>query len=105
MKILLTGACGYVGSALLPKLEAAGHEVTGLDIGWFRKDERVVELDVRRYPGIGAEWDAIIHLAAISNDPSVSYYHATRGKPACWLPSSLPRWPPRLAAASSTPAA
>ena len=53
MKILVTGACGYKGTVLVPKLLAAGHEVVGLDIMWFGNDLpqhprlRVVQGDVR----------------------------------------------------------
>jgi nucleoside-diphosphate-sugar epimerase len=72
MKILLTGAAGYVGSALLPKLEAAGHNVTWADIGWFAPGYET-PIDVRAIKDINGA-DAIIHLAAISNDPSVSHY-------------------------------
>ena len=35
MKILVTGACGYKGSVLVPKLLALGHDITALDIMWF----------------------------------------------------------------------
>ena len=35
MRILVTGACGYKGSVLVPKLLAAGHRVTAFDIMWF----------------------------------------------------------------------
>ena len=35
MKVLVTGACGYKGTVLVPKLLAAGHEVVALDIMWF----------------------------------------------------------------------
>lgn len=35
MKVLLTGHQGYLGTVMAPVLQAAGHEVTGLDIGWF----------------------------------------------------------------------
>ena len=34
MKVLLFGASGKVGSVLGPKLEEAGHEVTGVQDGW-----------------------------------------------------------------------
>ncbi len=75
MRILLTGSAGYVGSALLPKLEAAGHRVTGVDIGWFSDAPHKAGYydDVRKLNWlVGAE--CIIHLAAIANDPSVNFY-------------------------------
>jgi len=73
MRILLTGSHGYVGSALLPKLEKAGHVVSQADVQWFRTDEALQPIDVR-YIAAVKYFDCIIHLAAISNDPSVSYY-------------------------------
>jgi nucleoside-diphosphate-sugar epimerase len=72
VRILLTGACGYVGSALLPKLIAAGHEVESLDIGWFGGNP-THKVDVRSVTAI-KDIDCIIHLAAIANDPSVAFY-------------------------------
>ena len=80
MKILVTGHTGYIGSVMVPLLQAAGHEVTGLDSDWFepcllagqpvdrgvpslRKDLREVEVaDL-------AGFAAVIHLAGLSNDP------------------------------------
>lgn len=73
MKILLTGACGYVGSVLVMKLRAVGHAVSGIDMHWFRDDPMVEHADIRYIRGFNGV-DAIIHLAAISNDPSVSAY-------------------------------
>ena len=35
MKILVTGACGYKGTVLVPKLLEVGHEVTAVDTMWF----------------------------------------------------------------------
>ncbi|MFJ2030717.1 NAD-dependent epimerase/dehydratase family protein [Streptosporangium sp. NPDC087985] len=32
MKTLLTGAAGFIGSHVAQALEAAGHEVVGLDV-------------------------------------------------------------------------
>lgn len=76
MKILVTGACGYKGTVLVPKLLARGHEVVALDIMWFGnylpKNDRlkVVEGDVRLIDRIDLTGiDAIIHLASVANDP------------------------------------
>lgn len=83
MRVLVTGGAGYVGSCLVPKLLAAGYEVSVLDLYLYldnpfpghRGDRRLREikgdirnpLDVRRaLEGC----DALIHLACISNDPS-----------------------------------
>ncbi len=79
MKIVLTGCDGYLGSLLGPELLRKGHEVTGIDAGFYRegtlyrasgtmpltitKDLRQIDAgDVR-----GAE--AVVHLAELSNDP------------------------------------
>ncbi len=35
MRVLVTGHEGYLGSVLVPRLTAAGHEVIGLDTGLF----------------------------------------------------------------------
>jgi nucleoside-diphosphate-sugar epimerase len=35
MKIFVTGACGYKGTVLVPKLLARGHEVVAFDTMWF----------------------------------------------------------------------
>ena len=82
MKIFVTGVNGYIGSVLGPYLMERGHEVVGLDTGYYRdgwlysdnrqlrwspltinKDLRdVVESDL-------AGCDAVVHLAELSNDP------------------------------------
>tara|TARA_R110001599_G_scaffold353864_1_gene600847 strand:- start:13312 stop:13644 length:333 start_codon:yes stop_codon:yes gene_type:complete len=36
MRVLLTGSSGYIGCVLAPMLQARGHEVVGLDTGYFR---------------------------------------------------------------------
>lgn len=74
-RIFITGSSGYVASNLIPKLIAAGHEVSGIDLfdadygpGYWHKTG-----DVRNIPQIHELMighDAVIHLAAISNDPS-----------------------------------
>ncbi len=78
MRVLLTGHNGYIGTILAPRLQAADHDVVGLDhylfgdctigpdvadIPAIRKDIRDVTLDDLE------GFDAVCHLAGISNDP------------------------------------
>ena len=35
MKVLVTGHQGYLGTVMVPILQAAGHDVVGLDAGFF----------------------------------------------------------------------
>lgn len=78
MRILVTGAGGYIGSTLVPMLLEAGHEVRAVDRFFFGRDKlptdpalHVIEQDVR---SMGREcvagMDAVIDLVAISNDPA-----------------------------------
>lgn len=76
MKLLVTGACGYKGSVLVPKLLALGHEVTAFDIQWFgdeltaHPNLQVIRGDVRDADSIPLDGvEAIIHLASVANDP------------------------------------
>lgn len=75
-KILVTGACGYKGSVLVPKLLAQGYQVVALDTQWFgnflpEHDKLEVikgsVLDYQQIPLSGI--DTVIHLASIANDP------------------------------------
>jgi nucleoside-diphosphate-sugar epimerase len=78
MKVLVTGNLGYIGSVLVPVLQGKGHEVTGLDSGYFKDCElcpspsgfRQIIRDIRDVTEQDvAGYDAIIHLAGLSNDP------------------------------------
>src|SRR6266850_820108 len=76
MKVLVTGACGYKGSVLVPKLLANGYKVVALDTMWFgnylesHKNLTVAKVDVRNVEQIDLDGiDAIIHLSSIANDP------------------------------------
>jgi len=76
MKVFVTGACGYKGTVLVPKLLAAGHEVIAFDIMWFgnflKPNPRlsVVKGDVRNIDEINLDGvDAIVHLSSVANDP------------------------------------
>lgn len=76
MKILVTGACGYKGHVLVPKLLARGYNVVAFDTMWFgnflqsHSNLECVKGDVRDIEGIKLDGiDAIIHLSSIANDP------------------------------------
>lgn len=76
MKILVTGACGYKGSVLVPKLLEKNHEVVAIDTQWFgnylkpHPDLLIIKGDVRDPKSAWFEnIDVIIHLASVANDP------------------------------------
>jgi nucleoside-diphosphate-sugar epimerase len=79
MRVLVTGHKGYIGSVLTPLLSKAGHDVVGLDSGWFETDEALqpalagipsLDMDVRDVTEKDlAGFDAVMHLAGLCNDP------------------------------------
>ena len=76
MNIFVTGACGYKGTVLVPKLLLAGHKVTAFDLMWFgnklqaHENLKVVQGDVRKIKDFSFEgFDAVIHLSSVANDP------------------------------------
>jgi nucleoside-diphosphate-sugar epimerase len=78
MRILVTGSRGYIGCVMTRLMTEAGHDVVGIDTDLYRrstfgawtetvrttvKDVRALEVaDLRGF-------DAVAHLAALSNDP------------------------------------
>lgn len=78
MKILLTGHKGYIGAVAGPILQAAGHDVVGLDTdlfadcGFGKSAQEIPEIrkDLRDLTRADLEgFDAVVHFAALSNDP------------------------------------
>src|SRR5207248_6270332 len=80
MKVIVTGSDGYLGSLVARCLLNRGHEVVGIDTGFYKegtlyrsgpiapmtlvKDLRHVEASY--FKGV----DAIVHMAELSNDPA-----------------------------------
>ena len=82
MKLLITGVEGYIGCLLAPYLQARGHDIVGLDTGYYRDGwlfsdrqlvpgfPRTVNRDIRQIqPDDVRGVDAVVHLAELSNDP------------------------------------
>ena len=82
MKLLVTGVEGYIGCLLAPLLQSRGHEVLGLDTGYYRDGwlfsdrklvpgfPRFINRDIRQIEAEDLRGiDAVVHLAELSNDP------------------------------------
>jgi nucleoside-diphosphate-sugar epimerase len=80
MKILVTGSDGYIGSLLAPFLVERGHDVVGLDSGYYRNGwlynngfhrfPPTISEDIRNLQESDLEgYDAVVHMAELSNDP------------------------------------
>ena len=82
MKILVTGTEGYIGIRLVSWLAHHGHDVFGLDSGFYRDGclymdtvdmpiaPRTAYKDLRSVTPADFEgFDAVVHLAELSNDP------------------------------------
>jgi len=77
-RVLITGHRGYIGSVMASRFIEAGHQVVGLDTGYFDGCTLVadpipvlhLEKDIRDGRPHDLEgFDAVVHLAALSNDP------------------------------------
>ncbi len=79
MRILVTGSEGYLGSLLAPTLLRDGHDVVGIDTGYFRSgwlynthlpSPETLEKDVRKLTLEDLQgFDAVVHMGELSNDP------------------------------------
>jgi nucleoside-diphosphate-sugar epimerase len=79
MKVLLTGSGGYIGIVTAPVLIERGHDVTGVDSGFYQSGwlyngvkqlPRTIQKDIRNITAADLEgYDAIVHMAELSNDP------------------------------------
>ncbi len=82
MNIFVTGTDGYIGAVLVPFLLKSGHQVTGLDTGYYKdgwlysrpksgiESPRTIVKDLRSIVPADLEGiDAIVHMAELSNDP------------------------------------
>ena len=89
-EILVTGGAGYIGAVLVPELLDEGHQVTVFDAFLYGTDpssdpivhERCKRIrgDIRDFDMVDTVlarggFDAVVHLAAISNDPSSELDH------------------------------
>lgn len=80
MKVLVTGTEGYLGSLLPSLLMQRGHEVIGVDtgfykVGWLYHGTEVTALtlnkDIRHITAEDLQGvEAIVHMAELSNDPT-----------------------------------
>jgi nucleoside-diphosphate-sugar epimerase len=79
MRVLITGSDGYIGAVLGAVLLERGFDVVGIDCGFYRdgwlfNDQRprplTLSKDIRRITPKDVEgFDAVVHLAELSNDP------------------------------------
>jgi nucleoside-diphosphate-sugar epimerase len=79
VRVLVTGTEGYLGSLLAPLLLQRGHEVVGVDTGFYKEgwlfrgtdraaytlDKDIRAIDEGDLDGV----DAVVHMAELSNDP------------------------------------
>ena len=63
MRILVTGTEGYLGHVFAPTLLAAGHDVIGVDTGFYREAQlyRGVDQQARNQDGLALAFDFGFH--------------------------------------------
>jgi nucleoside-diphosphate-sugar epimerase len=79
MRVLVTGIDGYLGCLVAPELLRRGHEVTGVDTGYYRQGwlyngidvtAKTLTKDIRHVAVKDLEgFDATVHMAELPNDP------------------------------------
>jgi nucleoside-diphosphate-sugar epimerase len=79
MRVLVTGSQGYIGVPLVETLVDRGHHVVGVDTGFYGDGwlydtpgttVEYVRTDIRRMTADDLRgFDAVVHLAELSNDP------------------------------------
>jgi nucleoside-diphosphate-sugar epimerase len=94
MNILVVGGAGYVGSVLVPELDKLGYEVDVVDLLWFgnnlpsninviqKNAFDLTQEDIKQY-------QQIIFLAGLSNDPMAEFSPKQNFIQNCSLPSYL----------------
>jgi len=78
MKILIAGGAGYIGSALIPRLQERGYVVDVIDLLWFGNhlppDVKVMKKDIfDLHEDELKQYDEVIFLAGLSNDPMAEF--------------------------------
>ena len=94
MRILLAGGAGFIGSVLGPMLRDRGHEITVADLFWFGKsleiDTPILECELFELtPADLEQFDQVIFLAGLSNDPMAEFSPARNFVDNGALPSYL----------------
>lgn len=80
MRVLVTGTEGYIGCMLAPELMRQGHDVLGVDTGFYREGwlfhgtqltPRTLIKDIREISPEDLQGiEAVVHAAELSNDPA-----------------------------------
>jgi nucleoside-diphosphate-sugar epimerase len=83
MKILVTGATGYIGSAVVNALKLAGHQVVGL----ARSDDARKKLTSRGIQAVAGDLSDTRGLAALSKDLDAVVWTATANSEAVDAPA------------------